>query len=555
MYLNKFDFLYNSKGIESAAKTYFNKKTFELNLEESATLIGMLENPSLYNPKNNPNKAKKQKNLVLFQMKKYNFINNELYKKLIKNPIKIKFKLQNKELTFFTYYSKFLEKEIKKVLYEYKKKTGKNLNLYSGGLKIYTSINNKMQYYAESSIKKHLSLIQPVFDSLQKKNITAPFSGISKKKIKEIYLSAMKRTLKYKKLKKKGLKKKYIIKLFKKKENLKIFTWNGNKKALMSRWDLIKYKKSIIQAGMVSIEPYTGYIKSWVGGIDFNHFQYDHVAQTKRQVGSIFKPFVYAAAIEKLKYNPCTIISTEKFNYGKWSPKNVDGNYEGYITLKEALAKSVNTVSARLISLISPISVINLAKKLGIKSIIPNNLSIALGSADLTPYEITAAFNTFSNHGIFVKPKILIKIEDKYGKIIKENKILYKKVLSEEISCMMLKLLKGVIEIGTGKSIKTKYKINSEIAGKTGTTNNYSDGWFVGLTPNLTTTVWVGWEDRFTHFQNLKLGQGANMALPIWGYYMYDIYNDKSLKYQKNETFGNPINYFTDWDNCFIYKK
>ncbi|AWU43714.1 penicillin-binding protein [Blattabacterium sp. (Cryptocercus kyebangensis)] len=551
MYYNKFDFLYNAKGIETAAHTYFNKTASELNLGECATLVGMLENPSLYNPKIYPYRAKKQRNLVLSQMKKYDLLNEYKYKEELKKPVKINFKMQKKDFELLTYYGEFLKKEIQEALNDHEKETGQKLNLYSSGLKIYTSIDEKMQDYAEKAVKKHLSKLQILFNSSQKKNKNAPFLNITPEKTNRIFLSAMRRTQLYQYLKQKGMTEEKIIKELKKPKPTKIFTWNGSQKVLMSPWDFIRYQKSIIQAGMLSIEPYTGYIKAWVGGIDFNYFQYDHVAKTKRQVGSVFKPILYAAAIKELHYNPCTKISNEKFHIGKWSPRNSNGKYGGHLTLKDGLALSVNTISARLIAQITPGPVIDLAKRMGVESMIPEHPSIALGSSDLTLYEMTGAFNTFTNYGNYVKPSILVRIEDKYGKIIKERiDISIRKVFSEEVAYIMLKLMEGVVQYGTAKRLHKYNFILENIAGKTGTTNENSDGWFIGMIPNLTTGVWVGWEDRFAHFENIKLGQGANMALPIWAYYMKSLYKDTSLVYHEKLFFHKPKNSKYNWDQC-----
>ncbi|WP_185857100.1 transglycosylase domain-containing protein [Blattabacterium cuenoti] len=550
MYYNKFDFLYNAKGIETAAHTYFNKKVSELNLGECATLVGMLENPSLYNPKNYPDRAKKQRNLVLHQMKKYNLLNTHKYKKELEKPVKINFKIQKKDFELLTYYGEFLKKEIQEALGEHEEKTGQKLNLYSSGLKIYTSIDAKMQNYAEKAVKKHLSKLQILFNRFQKKNKNAPFLNITPEKTKRILMSAMHRTSLYQDLRQKGLTEEQIVKEFKKPQLIKLFTWNGSKKVFMSPWDFIRYQKSIIQAGMLSVEPSTGFIKAWVGGIDFNYFQYDHVAQTQRQVGSVFKPILYAAAINELHYNPCTKISNEKFHLGKWSPRNSNGRYGGFITLKDGLAFSVNTISARLISQMTPGPVINLAKKMGIESIIPEHPSIALGSADLTLYEMTGAFNTFTNYGIYVKPSILVKIEDENGNLIKEHIDLSRRqVFSEEVGYIMLKIMQGVVQYGTAKRLQS-YNVTGDIAGKTGTTNENSDGWFIGMIPNLTTGVWVGWEDRFSHFENIQVGQGANMALPIWAYYMKSLYEDINLIYHDKLLFHKPKNYQSHWDHC-----
>ncbi|WP_238785117.1 transglycosylase domain-containing protein [Blattabacterium cuenoti] len=548
MYYNKFDFLYNAKGIDTAAHTYFDKKVINLNLNECAILVGMLENPSLYNPIDYPNRAKKQRNLVLFQMMKYNFLKNNQYNNESKKPIRTYFKMKDKDIEFVTYYGGFLKKEIQNLLNEYEIKKGIKLNLYTSGLKIYTSIDSRMQNYAEKSIKIHLKKLQSIFDSIQKKNKKAPFSNISYKKINRIILSSMRRTNLYNRLKKKGMAEKNIIKIFKKKILVKLFTWDGNKKVMMSPLDFIRYKKGIIQAGLLSMESSTGHIKAWVGGIDFNNFQYDHVAQTKRQVGSIFKPILYAAAIKKLHYNPCTIISNEKFKLKNWIPRNHNGKYGGFMTLKDGLALSVNTVSARIMEKVTPKTVIELAKKMGVESTIPENQSIALGSADLTLYEMTGVFNTFSNFGIYNKPSILLKIEDRNGNIIKYNYNIKRKVLNKDVAYIMLNLMQGVVKYGTAKRLTNLYNIKGDIAGKTGTTNDNSDGWFIGMIPNLTTGVWVGWENRFSHFNSLKLGQGANMALPIWAHYTNYLYHDKNFIYNEKMFFKKPKNY--QWDEC-----
>ena len=549
MYLNKFDFLYNAKGIATASFTYFNKNASELSLLESATLIAMLENPSYYNPKIYPKHAKIKRNVVLYQMKRYGFIDDKTYKEERKKDIELHFKLQKENFNLLTHYREHLKKEVQKALDEYEERTNIKLNVNTSGLKIYTSIDSKMQEYAHEAIKKHLKKLQPLFDDSQKNNKNAPFLGISAKKREDILLESMYNTTLYKELEKKGLTREMIIKEFKKPRKIKLFTWEGPKEKWISPWDVLAYRKGIVQAGLLSIEPSTGLIKAWVGGVDFNYFQYDHVAQTKRQVGSVFKPILYASAIKELHYNPCTKISNERFTQGNWSPRNVGNLYGGEISLRDALAKSVNTISARLISKIGPRSVINLAKDMGIKSFIPYNLSISLGSADLTLYEMTAAFNTFANYGSYAKPILLMKIEDRTGKVIKEYKPSVHEVLDKQIAQVMLDLMKNVVENGTARAIKN-YGIRAEVAGKTGTTNDHADGWFIGMTPLLTTGIWVGWENRFSHFNSLSLGQGARMALPIWAYYMSDILKDKSLNHSPNEKFNIPERIRSQWEDC-----
>ncbi len=562
MYCNNFDFLYNSKGVEGAAITYFNKHSSQLKLGESAVIVGMLENPLLYNPKNHPDRAKRQRNLILKQMRKYHFIkvSDTKFQNELNKPIKINFKsTRNNSNILSTYYSEFLKKEINTFLDEYEKQTGVKINLYTSGLRIYTSIDKKMQINAEKSVKKHLKKLQDIFNKskVKNKNKNFPFINLSTKKSNRIIIAAIYRSPFYKELRKKGFSNKQIIENFRKPRKITIFTWDGDQKVLMSIFDLIRYQKSIIQSGLISVESSTGYIKAWVGGINYNHFQYDHVEKTKRQVGSIFKPILYATAINKFNYDPCTKISNDRFKLGNWAPRNYNNKYGGTLTLKDSLALSTNIISARLISKITAKPVINMAKKMGIKSFIPNNPSIAIGSADLTLYEMTGAFNVFTNYGIYVKPKILLRIEDKYGNVIKNNTSVKKtKVFNKKTSNMMLNLMRGVVKYGTANSLITKYKMKGDIVGKTGTTNDNSDGWFIGMTPNLTTGIWVGWEDRYTHFEDNNIGQGSQMALPIWSYYMKSLYSNPSKKYN-NLSFNidNNWNCIDNINNRKLFKK
>lgn len=549
LYLNTFDFLYNAKGIQTASLTYFNKIPSELSLNESATLVAMLSNPALYNPKLHPKNAKIQRNVVLYQMRKYNFIEDEVYIKEKEVDIELSFKLQKQNFGLLTYYSEFLKKEIAKALDEYEDKTGERLDLNTSGLKIYTSIDSKMQEYGERNLANHLKELQYAFNKSQEGNKNAPFLGVSAKKREEILSRSMQRTLLYQKLKNMGLSEQEITKEFKKPKKMTLFSWEGPKEHWISPWEALAYNKSIMQGGLLSIEASTGFIKAWVGGINYDHFQYDHVAQTKRQVGSVFKPIVYAAAMETLNYGPCTKVSNEPFVEGNWSPRNSDEKYGGEISIKDALAKSVNTISARVISKLGVNPVIKLAKKMGINSFIPSHLSIALGSSDITLYEMTSAFNTFANYGNYIKPTFLVKIKDRRGKIIKKYRVNNQKALDEKIAYSMLSLLKNVVDNGTARGVR-RYGITAEVAGKTGTTNDHADGWFIGMTPLLTTGIWIGWENRYSHFSSLAMGQGARMALPIWAYYMKNVFEDKDLVYSKDEKFDIPDDLNRKWENC-----
>lgn len=537
LYFNKFDFTHGANGIEMASRIYYNKHTNELTLPEAATLVAMLEAPSGNNPLRRPKRAKKRRDVVLKQMYDLNYIDQKTYEQAIAQPIKTDYHpAKSVSAGYSAYYKYFLRKQVDQYLEEYEKKTGNQLNLYRDGLKIYVTIDSHMQRYAEEAIKQHLSKMQKIFDREQDRNPNRPFYNLSKKTAKELLVRAMKRTGRYDQLKAEGLSEEEIIQAFKKPTELEVFTWNGEKKVEMSPWDSIIYHKELMQVGMMSMEPTTGNIKAWVGGIDWQYFKYDHVKQAKRQVGSTFKPFVYAAAIINLNYTPCTPISNATFRQGKYV---VAGN-GAEMTLKSALAHSKNAATLRLISKVGVDKVIQLARDLGVTSKIPRNYTIALGSSDITLYEMLGAYSTFANFGTYNKPEMIWRIEDANGRVIKEVKPQSKEVMNEIYAYTMIDMMKGVTDYGTGSRLRRTYGFKGEIASKTGTTDNNSDGWFIGITPKLATGVWVGWEDRATHFRSTAIGQGASMALPIWAYYMKKVYADKSLEVSPNDKFPVP---------------
>jgi penicillin-binding protein 1A len=441
------------------------------------------------------------------------------------------------------------------------KPNGEEYDIFSDGLKIYVTIDSRMQQYAEEAVSEHMENLQSYFFREQKGNSIAPFYDIEKCQIKGIYERAKKRSERYRRLKKVGKSSKEIDKIFKIKTPMKVFSWKGDRDTIMSPLDSIKYYKHFLRSGLVSIEPQTGHIKAWVGGIDNKHFKYDAVAQQKRQVGSTFKPFVYATAINQLRMSPCdklpnTPYTIPKGKYGipeDWSPKNSNDEYGGMLTLKDGLAGSVNTMSARLIDMVAPQNVARLAAAAGIKTKIQANPSIALGAVDLSLIEMVSAYSTFANKGLRVSPMIITRIEDKNGTVLKDFIPETQEVLSEESAFVILDLLKGVTDSGSGirlRSVYTSggkavtgfpYKFENPIAGKTGTTQNQSDGWFMGIEPNLPTGVWTGGEDRATHFEGIKKGQGATMSLPSWALFMKKCYDDKSLNISK-EDFEEPEN-------------
>ncbi len=545
LYFNKFDFLHNANGIELASRIYFNKPTKELTLSEAATFVAMLENPVRNNPIKYPEKAKARRNVVLEQMLKTNYIDQATYNKVVAEPIVVDFHpVESVDEGYSAYYKHYLRKEINNYLEEYEKETGKDVNIYRDGLKIFVTLDSKMQKYAEEAIKEHMTNLQKSFDSEQRRNPNRPFYFLKKKQIDDIMLAAMKRTGRYKQLAAEGVSEDSILMDFKTPTKTTIFTWEGEKETEMSPYDSIRYHKQIAQAGLMSMEPATGDIKAWVGGIDWKHFQYDHVKQGKRQVGSTFKPFVYATAIMNLGMTPCSTVSNATYTKGDWV---VEGN-GGNLTLRDALAHSKNPVAVRLIESVSPKKVIQLARDLGVTEEMPNEYAIALGSSDITIYEMLGAYSSFANFGNYIKPEMVWRIEDANGRVIKEVKNETKEVMNEMYAYTMIDLMKGVTRFGTASGELRRMGIPEtvEIAGKTGTTQNNSDGWFMGITPNLATGVWVGWEDRATHFWSTGEGQGAKMALPIWGIFMKKVWADKELGITPDDKFAKPSNWTGD---------
>ncbi|MGX9986436.1 penicillin-binding protein 1A [Soonwooa purpurea] len=541
LYFNKFDFLFNAKGVEMASKVYFNKSTKDLTLPEAATFVAMLENPRKNNPYRKPEKAKERRNVVLKQMLDTGYLDQQTYEQAIQEPIVVDFHpIERVEEGYSAYYKFYLRKEIQQYLDEYEKQTGKELNLYKNGLKIYVTLDSKMQVYAEEAIKEHLTSLQKNFDNEMKYNANRPYYNLSKTQINDLMMSAVRRTGRYKQMKAEGMPEDSIMLDFKTPTKMTRFTWGGEEEIEMSPWDSIRYHKQIAQAGLMSMDPLTGDIKAWVGGINWQHFQYDHVKQGKRQVGSTFKPFVYATAIMHLGMTPCSQVSNATYTKGNWS---VPGN-GAMLTLRDAIAHSKNPVAIRLAEMVGTKNVIQTARDLGVTDPIDTHLPMALGTSDITIYEMLGAYSTFANFGNYTKPEMIWRIEDANGRVIKEVKPLVKEVMNEMYAYTMIDLMKGVTEFGTASGeLKRRGVVAAEIAGKTGTTQKNSDGWFMGITPKLATGVWVGWEDRATHFRSTGEGQGAKMALPIWAIFMKKVYADKSLGISPEDKFIKP----TDW--------
>lgn len=557
MYLNLYDFNYNADGLRSAANIYFSKEPSELLLEESAMLVGMLKNSSLYNPIRRPELATSRRNIVFQQMLRNEMLTQKEVDSLQQLPLQIQFNPQSHREGLATYFRAYLRQFMLNWIQDNPKPDGEKYNLYLDGLTIYTTLDSKMQTYAENAVKEHMSNLQDAFfeQNTPKWNPTAPFLDLTEKEVERLMGQAMMRSERWRKMKLAGKTEDEIKASFEQKTAMRIFSWKGEIDTVMRPIDSIRHYKHFLRSGMMSMNPQTGHVKAWVGGINYKHFQFDHVFQGKRQIGSTFKPFVYASAIDQLKLSPCDsfpdgfyCVEARKFGaHEAWCPKNSGDRYTGMRTLKNALANSVNTISARLIDKVGPGPVSKLAADLGISSKIPNVPSIALGTADLSVYEMVAAYGAFANQGIYVKPVMVTRIEDKNGTVLFEATPETRDVLSEESAYVTVKLLEGVTESGSGIRLRHRgaeennpyfgtvvtgypYEFQNPIAGKTGTTQNQSDGWFIGMVPNLVTGVWVGGEDRATHFNSIAYGQGATMALPIWALYMKKLYEDPLLE-------------------------
>lgn len=571
MYLNKYDFLNQAVGIRSASRIYFGKEPKDLTQEESAMLVGMLKNSSLFNPLSRKELVKKRRNVVLKQMEKYKFISSEEKDSLQKLDLGLNVHREDTNDGIATYFREYVRKFMKKWLKTHKKPDGSDYNMYTDGLKIYTSIDSRMQKYAEEAMQEHMANLQNEFDKWQNSRKKHPWSkkfipyanvnGFTIADVKKQLKKAMHQTERWRKAKKQGLSDQEIEKTFYKKRKMRVFSWKGDKDTMMTPYDSIKYFKQFLHAGVMSVEPQTGHIKAWVGGINHKYFKYDAVKQQIRQVGSTFKPFVYATAINQLKLSPCQkfpntryTIPKEKYGMPKdWSPKNAGDKYEGEVTLKEGLARSLNVISARLVDMAGPNNVVKLAKKMGVKHKLDANPSIALGAVDLSLYEMIGALSTFANKGMHIEPIAILRIEDKNGTELDNFNPKRNEVVNPQVAYTMINLMEGVTRFGSGARLRSKHKhrvkavtgspygFTNPIAGKTGTTQNQSDGWFMGIVPNLATGVWVGAEDRAIHFPDISRGQGATMALPIWAIYYKKLYADKTLNVS-NKEFSKPAN-------------
>ncbi len=598
MYFNRFDFVNNAVGIKSASSVYFDKTPAELSVEESALLVGMLKNPSLFNPLRFPDTTLHRRNVVLGQMKRNGAISEAEFDSLKALPMNLDYSKVDHKEGIAPYFREILRAELKEIFdekdeegnYKLRKADGSPYDIYKDGLKIYTTINYKMQKYAEWAVKEHLRYqLQDDFFKDLKRRRNAPFS-IRESESDKIMNSAMKRSERYlilsgkqcancgrrgRFLEEEVIDGKKVVRckaedcghftklhpkdsinaIFNRPTQMKVFSWNGEIDTVMTPMDSIRYYKSFLQSGLMTMDPHTGHIKTWVGGIDYDHFAYDHVRQGRRQVGSTFKPFVYAVAIDE-GFSPCYEVPNvpvvfKKGEYGllkDWSPKNSDEDYGYNVSLKYGLANSMNTVTAWIMKQFGPERVIKMARNMGIVSPLDTVPALALGVADVSIYEMVGAFSTFVNKGVWTEPIFLTRIEDKDGNIVAEYVPKTREALSEQTAYAMLDLLQGVTSYNyneykgknvAGTGIRIKFPKSKErpyagisypIAGKTGTTQNNSDGWFIGATPDLVTGVWVGAEDRSVRFTYTSDGQGANTGLPIYGYFMNKVYADSTLE-------------------------
>jgi penicillin-binding protein 1A len=538
MYLNTSDFSSNAYGIKVAAETYFNKQPSELNLQESAVLVGMLQAPSFYNPQNNPNNALSKRNEVLYKLYNYKYITSrEKYDSIKALPIELKFAVQNQNQGLATYFRNVLRNDLMAWCKEH------GYDLWDSGLKIYTTIDSRMQKMAEEAMAEHMTKLQAEFDREWKARKRNPWTDENTGgEIKNFLQRKIKKTEAYRVLTEKyGSNSDSVEILLNKKKKMRVFTWKGEKDTLFSSMDSLAYYNKFLQTGLMSMDPETGAIKAWVGGLNHKFFKYDHVKQSSRQPGSTFKPFVYGTAIEA-GFSPCLelldISPTIKVSGGTWNPDNADGPAKGTgekMNLRQAMARSVNSITAQMMVRVGPQNVVDFAHRLGVKSKLDPVPSICLGTSDVTLYEMVAAYCAFVNLGIQIEPYYITRIEDKNGNVIENFVPKTKQALDEKTAYKMIYMLQGGVQEsgGTSLGLSRELKDNNEIGGKTGTTDNASDGWYIGITPNLVTGVWVGGDERSIRFPTWSFGAGSKSARPIWDKYMVKIYRNDKVGYKK----------------------
>lgn len=542
MYLNTVAFGHNAFGIRSASKTFFDKSPQDLNIEEAALMAGVVNAPTRFSPVRNPERSMERRNRVLKKMAENGYITQAECDSISLIPIDMShFNVMDHNSGQATYFREFLRGQLQDWAKDTKRPDGQPYNIYRDGLRIYTTIDSRMQQYAEEAVRDFMGKeLQPMFYKHWKGQKNAPFSNLTADQIDQLLETSMKRSDRYRSLKNAGMCIDSIKAVFDRPVEMTIFSWDGPIDTVMSPMDSIRYYKWFLQASLISIESHTGHVKAYVGGLDYRFFKYDHVTTARRQVGSTFKPFLYSLAMQEGEYTPCTRIPNISYNIqledGQfWSPRNSGSHIGEEVTLKWALAQSNNWISAYLMNQFGPEAVIAQARRMGVESPIDAVPAICLGVCDLKLIEMVGAMSTFANQGVYIKPMFITRIEDKNGNVIQRFAPEESEAMSELTAYKMIELMKGVVQSGTGIRLRSSYGFTNPIAGKTGTTQKQSDGYFMGITPDLTTGVWVGAEDRSVHFRSTNLGQGSHTALPIWAKYMRKVYDDPSLKISKGD--------------------
>ena len=583
MYLNQFDFLHNAVGIKTAANTYFSKEPSDLTLEEAAMLIGLCKNPSYFNPVRHEQRCQERRNVVLQQMEKAGYISHDQCVETASKPIELKFHRTDHKDGTAPYFREFLRRYlmankpersnypswqnvqyvIDSIAWEQDplygwcnknlKKDGTPYNIYKDGLKVFTTLDSRMQQYAEDAVYAHVAkYLQPAFNRENRHKPNAPFTDqLTPKEVRQILNRSIVQSDRYRNMKAAGYSEEEIRESFKKKTEMTVFSYNGEIDTVMTPLDSIRYYKSFLRAGFCSMDVKTGAVKAYVGGLDFTHFQYDMVMEGRRQVGSTIKPFLYSLAMEN-GFSPCDYAPNVQQTYivaGRpWTPRNAShSRYGQSVTLKWGLAQSNNWISAYLMSKLDPQQFVQLLHEYGIiNPDIHPSMSLCLGPCDITVGEMVSAYTAFANHGIRCAPLFVTRIEDSNGQVVAHFEPRVNEVISEESSFKMLILLQGVVDGGTGSRLRFKYNVNAQMGGKTGTTNRNSDAWFMAVTPDLVSGMWVGGEDRDIHFDSMAMGQGATMALPIYAYYIKKVYANEALPYKPDAIFDMP----EDFDGC-----
>ncbi|MBP1542085.1 MAG: transglycosylase domain-containing protein [Prevotella sp.] len=577
MYLNYFDFLHNAVGIKTAANTYFSKEPKDLTVPEAAVLVGLCKNPSYFNPLRHSERCTERRNVVLHQMVKAGYLSDSDYEKYAAEPLNLKFHVVDHKDGIAVYFRDFLRRymmakqpnrsdypswnmvkyHIDSINWETdplygwcnknRKKNGEPYNVYTDGLKVYTTIDSRMQRYAEQAVYEHVAkFLQPAFTKEKRGRKTAPFSGsLSVEQVNNILMRSVRQCERYRLMKAAGASEEQIMRAFRTKTEMTVFSYRGDIDTIMTPLDSIRYYKTFLRSGFMSMCPQNGHVKAYVGGLDFTHFAYDMVMDGRRQVGSTIKPFLYSLAMEN-GFSPCDLAPNVQQTYmvagTAWTPRNASkARYGDMVTLKWGLQQSNNWISAYLMSKLNPQAFVTLLREYGIRNPdIHPSMALCLGPCEITVGEMVSAYTTFVNHGIRAAHLFVTKIEDNEGNLLAQFQPRMNEVISEESANKMLYMLKAVIDGGTGGRLRFRYGMKGELGGKTGTTNNNSDAWFMGLTPTLVSGVWVGGDDRDIHFDSMAMGQGATMALPIFAYYMQRVYKDSRLGYNENAVFDMP---------------